>query len=298
MQATGLFRNTVAGTQRAFTQVFLLHPQEPKGYFILNEIFVYADHEEIDEADRSVLDVAPKQEEKGAAQEAVEKVKEKEEEEEEPAAIVEEVTETVQEQQPVEPSPSSTPVEETESPADEVAPVEEEKKEKKTKDRKERKKKKDQKKESSEVPAEATVPQEAEQTPEVPSKDLATPNKKESSAAFSWDSVRHDNATPVSTPAVVPTQRTTAPARQATENKSASATSEKTGADTRFVEVSNFDLSANKDTLKAAFASFGVPRYISFQGQSRAILEFEDAQIGALVIASKKVSVFASGEVR
>ena len=49
-QVTGLFRDTVADSRRAFTQVFLLHPQKPKGLFVLNEVFLYADHEE-DDAD-------------------------------------------------------------------------------------------------------------------------------------------------------------------------------------------------------------------------------------------------------
>merc|ERR1712233_26024 len=62
---TGLFRDTVADSHRAFTQVFLLHPQQPKGLFVLNEIFLYADHEEDDTDDRNFLDVgAPTPEEK------------------------------------------------------------------------------------------------------------------------------------------------------------------------------------------------------------------------------------------
>merc|ERR1712137_1529848 len=130
---TGLFRDTVADSRRAFTQVFLLHPQKPKGLFVLNEVFLYADHEEDDADERDVLDVSPVSGEK-----------------------------------------------------------------------------------ESEVPAKG---------------------------------------------------------------------------ETRYVEVNNFDPPANKDVLKKAFASFGVVKYVSFQGQQRAILEFETPEAASSVLSAKSVKV-------
>merc|ERR1711959_672118 len=44
---TGLVRDALGDSERPFTQVFVLHPQKPKGLFVLNEIFLYTDESDV-----------------------------------------------------------------------------------------------------------------------------------------------------------------------------------------------------------------------------------------------------------
>jgi len=272
---TGLFRDTVADSHRAFTQVFLLHPQKPKGLFVLNEIFLYADHEEDDTDDRNFLDVgAPTSDEKekelsspAKESEVVDEVTTGRSDAEPEAAVTapESVEVTANDSQAVEmPQEVADVAQEAVQPAAEGA-----------------------------IPQEvAAVPVEEIQAKEEAKKELNEVPKKVEEKPFSWDTVHKDQKKLVATPskpgpAASPSQKPPV-SRPAARNSPGPAPAK---GETRYVEVSNFDPSANKDVLKKAFASFGAVKYVSFQGQQRAILEFETAEAASSVLSAKSVKV-------
>jgi len=270
---TGLFRDTVADSHRAFTQVFLLHPQQPKGLFVLNEIFLYADHEEDDTDDRNFLDVgAPTPEEKeepvpAKESEVVAEVTTgRSDAEPESAAAVPESSEVVAK----EPQAEEKPQEVADVAQEAVQPVTEEA-----------------------VPQEvAGVPVEEVQAKEEAKKEINEVPKKTEEKPFSWDTVHKDKKKLVAAPnkpgpAASPSQKPPT-SRPAVRNSPGPAPAK---GETRYVEVSNFDPSANKDVLKKAFGSYGVVKYVSFQGQQRAILEFETADAASSVLSAKSVKV-------
>merc|ERR1712137_219177 len=266
---TGLFRDTVADSRRAFTQVFLLHPQKPKGLFVLNEVFLYADHEEDDTDDRNFLDVgtgtptSEKQDSPPAKESEVvnEVTTGRIDAEPEPAAEPSEV-------EVKEPQAEEKPQEVSDVAQEAVQPVAEEA-----------------------IPPEvAAAPAEEVQAKEEAKKELSEVPKKTEEKPFSWADVHPKKlvASPNKPgPAASPTQKPPV-SRPAAKN---SPVPVPVKGETRYVEVNSFDPSANKDVLKKAFASFGVVKYVSFQGQQRAILEFETAEAASSVLSAKSVKV-------
>ena len=120
-------------------------------------------------------------------------------------------------------------------------------------------------------------------------KEINEVPKKTEEKPFSWDTVHKDKKKLVASspgkpgPAASPSQKP-AVSRPATRNSPGPVPAK---GETRYVEVNNFDPSANKDVLKKAFASFGVVKYVSFQGQQRAILEFETPEAASSVLSAK-----------
>jgi len=240
---------------RIFSQTVLLHPQQPTGFFCLNDIFQYIDQDEISD------DFSEEQ----AQQDVLSATEPKivpvlEEPTPEPVPVEEPVVEPTdtKSETKVEPSVSSPTKSDRVEP--EPEPVSE----------------------PPAVPSEPTPEPTAEpkqQTEEAPSK------KPESRGKISYAAIAKSNTgnskpstPPVSSPAVVPASSPSTPP-QNTQPSTPQEETDNTAARNPFagctmIEVKNFTSSTVKDHLVSAFSEFGEVKSVRFSSSSAATITF------------------------
>jgi len=265
---TGLVRDALGDSERPFTQVFVLHPQKPKGLFVLNEIFLYTDESDVpDPLRKPVEQVDAKQEEVVTKEEPIKEVKN-----------------------------------EDNQPKEDPKPVEEPKKPRKQKEN-------PKKKQTAQKPREDKKETEKKVETAV-AKELKKPTETvdEKPKVHSWASIAKKGKPEGNTPAVPPkvespatnasveppkaSPATKKPESASTESREPKPTSGNTSnAESRYLEVRNFDGTAKAETLKKAFSQFGAVSYVRFLGNTRAVIEFEDAKSAQKALVKKSIKV-------
>ena len=141
-------------------------------------------------------------------------------------------------------------------------------------------------------------------------KELKKPTETvdEKPKVHSWASIAKKGKPEGNTPAVPPkvespatnasveppkaSPATKKPESASTESREPKSTSGNTSnAESRYLEVRNFDGTAKAETLKKAFSQFGAVSYVRFLGNTRAVIEFEDAKSAQKALV-KKVHFF------
>jgi len=292
---SGLVEKPGEEVKRPFTQVFVLHPQQPEGLFVLNEIYLNTDiaasgEQSFLSPEETDLPAEEPQKPTEEVSETSEASEEKEQGEKEGSEVENEATpekqpEVKEEVQVVDPKPDTTPVEEViETPPAEKSkqPTENAKPTKKSG----KPQKKKEAKKNSEAESTNTAKVESEEVKE----------KKQQS----WAEIAKRNAalaSPTVTPPVSANPTVTAvaaPKKVASPKETPKDTPKRVQSDSRYLEVCDFHASAKLDTLKTAFRGYGNVTYVHFLGHTRALVEFQNAETVNKILAQTTVRIFFS----
>lgn len=250
---TGFAHDT--GITRPFTQVFLLHPQEPlKGLFVLNDIFLNTDEEDNSQEVEPIVN-----DNTNSSKDIVQ---------DEASKVDEEVTEKESESpKEKEIKPNSTKKPEQTKKSKSKKPIKNKKNKSTNENEKEKEKENGKNEPIFEPPTENAIPSKLSWAT-IAKKAIPTPSAP----------------TPTQQPAIKKATPKKKVEKQNTQQKT-----QKTNLPTepsRFLEVRNFDNSEVSDSLKNSFRSFGTVTYVHFLGPTRCLLEFVDAESVSKVLES------------